>query len=157
MRHAALWFCLILWSAVPAAGAEQCTVPDGKGNTLDAVLEAVNEARLSQGRATLQRVATIDAAAQGQACAMAAKAKLGHGGGGGPKNRLRKAGCSARTVGEAVATGQRTAAEVVRTWMASPPHKAILLLSKARVAGLGLARSPKDGRLYWVFDVANGC
>ena len=31
------------------------------------------------------------------------------------------------------------------------------MLSAGKRMGLGLALSPKDHRLYWVFDVANAC
>jgi len=153
----ALCFGLFLIAMAGSAAAGQCTMPEGAKATLEAVMDGVNKARRAKGRASLQREALIDTAAQGHACTMAQKAQLSHDGGGGPKRRMRKAGCKARTTGEAIATGQRNAAEVVQSWMESPPHRAILLLSAAKKVGLGLAYSPKDKRLYWVFDVANDC
>lgn len=157
MRRIALFFCLFLMAGTLQARAATCALPEGSGATLDAVLSAINKARRAQGRADLVRDAAIDAAAQGHACYMAGRDKLGHDGNGGPKRRMRKAGCKARTTGEAIAAGQRNAAEVVESWMQSPPHKTILLLSSGRKVGLGVARSARDNRLYWVFDVANTC
>ncbi|HPE26162.1 CAP domain-containing protein [Albidovulum sp.] len=153
-----LLIALFFMTALPgAATAAQCAIPSGGEAELQAVLQAVNANRKARGRGPLTRDATIDAAARGHACDMAAKSHLTHDGNGGPKRRIKKAGCKARLTGEAIAMGQRNAPEVVKAWMDSPPHKAILLLSKAKRVGLAVARDDTSGRLYWVFDVANGC
>ncbi|MCV2865240.1 CAP domain-containing protein [Albidovulum sediminicola] len=146
----------ILAATSGAASAAQCEMPGATGAELQAVLSAINGHRKAAGRAPLGRDAMIDAAAQAHACDMAVKANLTHNGNGGPKRRMRKAGCKARMTGEAIAMGQGNAAEVVQTWMDSPPHRKILLLAQGKNAGLGVARAA-NGRLYWVFDVANGC
>ncbi|MCT8329815.1 CAP domain-containing protein [Albidovulum sediminis] len=155
--HRLTILCTVLLLSAGAASARQCALPGGSEAELQAVLSAVNAHRKAKGRDALSRDGLIDAAAQGHACDMAARGDLTHDGNGGPKRRMKKAGCNARLTGEAIAMGQRNAPEVVQAWMESPPHRTILLLSKARRVGLGVARDEGSGRLYWVFDVANAC
>ncbi|MCV2868081.1 CAP domain-containing protein [Defluviimonas sp. WL0002] len=156
MKRLALVLATVLFPP-GSAFAAQCEPTGAARSELRAVLDAVNAHRKSEGRKPLERDARIDKAAQGQACDMAARGKLTHDGNGGPKRRMKKDGCNARLTGEAIAMGQRNAGEVVASWMQSPPHRKILLLPNARVAGLGLAPGGKDGRPYWVLDVADGC
>ena len=155
--HRFLCFVAAMLIGTGGAMAAQCSLPGTANAELQAVLAAVNAQRKAHGRGPLVRDASIDAAAHGHACWMAARNNLTHSGNGGPKRRMRSAGCKARLTGEAIAMGQRNAAEAVQAWMESPPHKTILLLSKAKRVGLGIARAGEGGRLYWVFDVANGC
>jgi uncharacterized protein YkwD len=50
---------------------------------------------------------------------------------------------------EDIAAGQRTVAEVVASWMASPPHRANIL---GRFNLLGVAAHPGQAGTYWVAD-----
>ena len=73
-----------------------------------------------------------------------------------PLRRARAAGWHGG-VGEAIAWGCGSlsgAAATVRAWMASPPHRAILL-GRGRAVGIGFKRAPgcSGGRVYWVADV----
>jgi uncharacterized protein YkwD len=66
---------------------------------------------------------------------------------GGPslERRVRAAGWRRRSVGEAIAYGcgsSRRPVEIVRMWLASPPHAAILLSRDLSHAGVGVAGRP---------------
>ncbi len=53
-----------------------------------------------------------------------------------------------RTIGENIARGQDTAAQVFEEWMDSPDHRANILSYKFQLLGIGFAR---DGETeYWV-------
>ena len=79
-------------------------------------------------------------------------------GGGTLLDRVRAAGYGGRrtVAGEALAWAQgrlATPHAVVRAWMASPPHRAIVL-SRSRSVGVGYKRARGcGGRDYWVLDV----
>lgn len=62
----------------------------------------------------------------------------------------------ARWVGENIAVTTRrrgVARRVVRMWMASPPHRAVLLSAKSRRIGVGRERGRLGGAAYSVFTV----
>jgi uncharacterized protein YkwD len=62
----------------------------------------------------------------------------------------------ARWVGENIAVTSRrrgVARRVVRMWMASPSHRAVLLSPKSRRIGVGRARGRLGGAAYSVFTV----
>jgi uncharacterized protein YkwD len=62
----------------------------------------------------------------------------------------------ARWVGENIAVTTRrrgVARRVVRMWMASPPHRAVLLSPKSRRIGVGRERGRLGGAAYSVFTV----
>jgi uncharacterized protein YkwD len=56
------------------------------------------------------------------------------------------------TLGENVAGGQQTPAEVVAAWMASPGHRANILNSAFHDIGVGFATSSSGFSTYWVQD-----
>ncbi|WP_446035202.1 CAP domain-containing protein, partial [Streptomyces olivaceus] len=68
--------------------------------------------------------------------------------GGRPWDRAAAAGSSRRTVGENIACGQRSPAEVVEGWMNSPGHRANILKSDFTHLGVGLAGGGRAGT-YW--------
>ncbi|KAI9594533.1 hypothetical protein BDF19DRAFT_414580 [Syncephalis fuscata] len=68
-----------------------------------------------------------------------------------PSQRVRRVGYNYRAVGECVAFGYETEEEVMRAWMNSPPHKAIILDRTYRELGIGYARSA-DSVPYWTMD-----
>jgi uncharacterized protein YkwD len=59
-------------------------------------------------------------------------------------------------VGEVIGWGcgsLGSAAAMVRAWMASPPHRAIIL-GRGRAVGIGFKRAPGcGGRAFWVAEV----
>lgn len=61
---------------------------------------------------------------------------------------LRSFGINYTAAAENIASGQRSAAEVMNTWMASSGHRANILNSTYNQIGVGVARDGK-GNLYW--------
>jgi uncharacterized protein YkwD len=117
----------------------------------------VNRARARAGLRGFRSSAALARAARRHARDMARRRYFAHQRAGGPSlaGRARAAGWRGG-VGEAIAWGcgaRGTARATVRAWMASPPHRAILL-SSARAVGIGFHRAGGcGGRTYWVADV----
>lgn len=65
-----------------------------------------------------------------------------------PWDRARSAGAPHRAIGENIACGQRTPAEVVRGWMNSPGHRANILTPGFTHLGVGYATGGRAGT-YW--------
>jgi len=89
-------------------------------------------------------------AAQDHADWMAARGRMSHRGAGGssPGKRISAAGYNWTTYGENVAWGQRTPEEVMRVWVASPPHRRNIKSGAYVDLGVGVAES-SSGNLYW--------
>ena len=107
----------------------------------------VNKARTAAGLRGFAWSRALGRAATRHARDMARRGYFAHQRSGGPSlaRRARAAGFRGRNVGEAIAYGcgsLSTPAAIVRAWMASPPHRAILLSRRSRV-GIGVTgRSP---------------
>jgi uncharacterized YkwD family protein/spore coat assembly protein SafA len=67
---------------------------------------------------------------------------------GSPFNMLSSFGIPFNAAGENIASGQKTATEVINTWMNSPGHKANILNSIYNQVGVGVA-SDNKGKLFW--------
>ncbi|MFF7985202.1 CAP domain-containing protein [Streptomyces sp. NPDC007901] len=65
-----------------------------------------------------------------------------------PWDRAAAAGSRRRTIGENIACGQRSAAEVVDGWMNSPGHRANILKPEFTHIGIGFAGGGRAGT-YW--------
>jgi len=108
----------------------------------------VNRARRAAGLRGFRGSRALARAAIRHARDMVRARYFAHQRAGGPSltQRVRKAGYRGRTLGEAIAYGcgrVGTPAAVVRMWLNSPPHRAILLSGSFRRAGIGVAgRSP---------------
>ncbi len=90
--------------------------------------------------------------AAGHSATMGARDRLEHEDpdGSTPADRVRRGGYSARVVGENIASGVPTAAEVVAGWLASPGHCANIM--DARFVDMGVAYSvvPRSSAaIYW--------
>lgn len=126
------------------------------------VLELINEARSrarrcgrKQFRATtpLKHAAALERAARTHAQDMAAHNLLGHEGSDGsmPAERVAQASYSWASVAENVAGGQRTAEEVVDTWLSSPGHCSNLMDPLYSESGVARATNPDSEHvIYWV-------
>ena len=106
----------------------------------------VNKARTRAGLRGFAWNGALARAATRHARDMARRGYFAHQRSGGPSlsRRARSAGYRGRSVGEAIAYGcgsTSTPASIVRMWMASPPHRAILLSGRSRV-GIGIAGRP---------------
>lgn len=119
------------------------------------VVRLTNLERAAVGRSALAVHPAASAAAMAHSADQAAMGRMTHTGSDGSDagTRLTRAGFTWGAWGENVAAGQRTAAEVVGAWMASPVHRANILSSTFRVIGIGVATAP-DGTRYWTMDLA---
>ena len=64
-------------------------------------------------------------------------------------DRALHAGYKWRTIGENIASGQRTAQEAVQGWLDSPGHCANIMNAAFVEMGVGYAVNPARGTLYW--------
>jgi uncharacterized YkwD family protein/spore coat assembly protein SafA len=67
---------------------------------------------------------------------------------GSPFNMMETFGIKFSAAGENIAMGQRTAQEVMNSWMNSPGHRSNILSPTYTQLGVGLAKS-STGRCYW--------
>jgi uncharacterized protein YkwD len=143
--------------AVPAQPPD----PARAGDTAAAVLAETNRARATPRRCGARSLPAapplspdtrLTAAARAHAATLARLGRLEHDldGGSTPATRARGAGYDWRTVGENLAAGPETAAEVVAGWLGSPGHCANLMDPAFTQMGLAFAVAPADGRAYWV-------
>jgi uncharacterized protein YkwD len=103
-----------------------------------AIVRAMNAARESNGVPPLRVGRALTRAARSHSMDMARKGYFDHGA---FVRRLRSFGVRAQYLGENLAAGSQplTAVEVVRMWVASPPHRQNLLDRSFRRVGVGEA------------------
>lgn len=123
---------------------------DGLARLLAEVVSLTNIERAAAGLPALVADPRLAAAAQGHSADMAARRFYAHTSpeGGTPADRALAAGCRSDGIGENIACGQRTAAEVVRGWMDSPGHRANILRRAFTLIGVGYATGGRAGT-YW--------
>ncbi|MGH9350292.1 MAG: CAP domain-containing protein [Vicinamibacterales bacterium] len=118
-----------------------------------AVAELTNAERTRAGLAELRASLRLVQAAQIHAEQMARLRRLDHvlrdADHPRPEDRLAAVAYRWQAWAENVASGQRTAAEVVAGWMRSPGHRANIMSSSVTELGAGYARDA-SGRPYWV-------
>jgi uncharacterized protein YkwD len=142
--------------AVPAGdwfAAETAGLHD-PGRIRADMLARVNAERQKAGVAPLKPNPKLDAAAQRHAEDMLARAYFAHESPEGKtvRERARAAGYDWRAVGENIAEGQLSVAEVMETWMHSPGHRRNILDKGFKELGVGLAlgRSGDGYQVEWV-------
>jgi uncharacterized protein YkwD len=134
---------------VPAAAAA--------GSTNSAIVRRVNDVRASHGLARLKMTPALDQAAAAHCTEMLAGQGLSHGA---LKARLQRY-LSAGTYGETIAwmpIGSASApGAVVRAWMNSPPHRAVLLSRRFHRIGVGAQSGAMGGQsgTSFTIDVAS--
>jgi uncharacterized protein YkwD len=127
----------------------------------ESVLAAVNAAREESGCAPLRVNSKLVAAAQGHARAMAEQNFFGHAGKNGSRlsSRVTAQGYSYSTVAENIAAGQKTAGQVVASWLKSAGHRRNILNCRLTETGVAMVYQPDDKpirgnpaplRYYWV-------
>ena len=122
-----------------------------------ALLCLVNQARAGAGLAPFRAERHLARAAARHASDMGRRKYFAHvsPAGKSPLSRVRAAGWRGG-VGEVIAWGCGTLASpraTLRSWLNSPPHRAIVL-GGGRMAGVGLKKQRGcGGRVYWVMDV----
>ncbi|MDX3372379.1 CAP domain-containing protein, partial [Streptomyces sp. ME02-6987-2C] len=124
--------------------------PDGLARTTAEVVGLTNRERAGAGLPALAVDARLTAAAQAHSADMVTRDFYSHTDpdGGKPWDRAAAAGADRRSVGENIACGQRSPAEVVEGWMNSPGHRANILEAGFTHIGVGLAGGGRAGT-YW--------
>jgi len=136
------------WFAAQTAGLRDL------GRVRADMLARVNAERRKAGVPLLKPNPKLDAAAQRHAEDMLARAYFAHESPEGKtvRDRARAADYDWRAVGENIAEGQLSVAEVMETWMNSPGHRRNILDKGFREfgAGLALGRSGDGYQVEWV-------
>ncbi|MDX2545841.1 CAP domain-containing protein [Streptomyces sp. WI04-05B] len=125
-------------------------MPGDLARTAAEVTDLTNRERARAGLAPLATDALLTRAAQAHSTDMVVRAFYSHTGpdGSRPWDRAAAAGSTRRTIGENIACGQRSPAEVVEGWMNSPGHRANILKREFTHIGIGFAGGGKAGT-YW--------
>lgn len=134
------------WTAVWA----RPFTPGNLTRTATEVVERTNRERAGAGLPPLAVDPVLTAAAQAHSADMVARAFYSHTSPEGrqPWDRAAAAGSTRRTIGENIACGQRSPAEVVDGWMHSPGHRANILKPDFTHIGVGFAGGGPKGT-YW--------
>ncbi|MFJ4819716.1 CAP domain-containing protein [Streptomyces sp. NPDC088801] len=124
--------------------------PDGLAGTAAAVIDLTNRERTRAGLPPLAADPLLTAAAQAHSADMVARAFYAHTApdGSQPWDRAAAAGSTRRAIGENIACGQRSPADVVEGWMNSPGHRANILEPGFTHIGIGFAGGGRAGT-YW--------
>ncbi|WP_244188725.1 CAP domain-containing protein [Streptomyces yokosukanensis] len=134
------------WTALWAAPL----TPDALSHTAAEVVALTNTERGRAGLPPLTVDPLLTVAAQAHCADMVARDFYDHTApdGSQPWDRAAAAGSRLRTVGENIACGQRSPAEVVDGWMNSPGHRANILKREFGHIGVGFAGGGRAGT-YW--------
>lgn len=120
-------------ATAPAAEAASARIDSGER----AVIRAINRARHAHGLRGLRANGRLARAANAHTLSMLRSNSFSHGA---FATRLRRY-VSFRRIGETIAmTSRCSARKVVRLWMNSPPHRAVLLSGTFRRVGIGRRR-----------------
>ncbi|MET9293682.1 sigma-70 family RNA polymerase sigma factor [Streptomyces sp. NPDC003077] len=114
------------------------------------VIALLNTERAANGCGPLRNNAQLQTAAQRHADDMAARGFFDHTNpdGTGPGERITAAGYRWSTYGENIARGQQSPAEVMKSWMNSPGHRANILNCSFKEVGIGIHNG--SGGPWWV-------
>lgn len=132
-------------AALCAAGAASGAT-SAERTAQDQLLNDINAARATHGRPPLRRSALLGRPAHQQSAFVARTGAMAHEGPDGSPFyvRLYRAGfprtkAVAETLGMVGGCTTAVSAQIVRMWLQSPPHMRILLSSRYRVVGVGVA------------------
>jgi uncharacterized protein YkwD len=150
--------CIAALSALPgcfAPTAPEMSAADAK-RMADEVLELVNLARSQHDLHPVVVNPELTALAESYAQRMIQMKFFGHHDpvtGDGPAQRAVAARYAFIMIGENLAAGQQSAAEVMKAWMESQSHADIILDPAWREAGIAVAPGGERG-IYWVQEFA---
>ncbi|WP_433657677.1 CAP domain-containing protein [Nocardia sp. CA-128927] len=134
------------------AGAPAAMAAPQSQSAADEVVSLTNNERAKAGCAPLKAESHLTQAAQGHSEDMAAGGFMDHNSSkGDPGDRISAAGYKAQTWAENIAAGQRSASEVVNSWMNSAGHRANILNCGLKDIGVGYAKGG-NGTAYWTQD-----
>ncbi|NUP22729.1 MAG: stress protein, partial [Streptomyces sp.] len=124
--------------------------PGDLARTATDVVDLTNRERARAGLRPLSVDPVLTTAAQAHSADMVARAFYSHTSpeGSQPWDRAASAGSTRRSIGENIACGQRSPAEVVEGWMNSPGHRANILKPDFTHIGIGFAGGGPAGT-YW--------
>lgn len=124
--------------------------PQELARTAADVVELTNRERARAGLPPLAVDPVLTTAAQAHSADMIARAFYSHTSpdGSQPWDRAAAAGSTRRSIGENIACGQRSPAEVVEGWMNSPGHRANILKPTFTHIGVGFEGGGAAGT-YW--------
>jgi uncharacterized protein YkwD len=154
----------VLARSVPAAAAGSQSVRSQPAVSLSAasvapfatdVVRLTNQERVTHGCRPLRVDPILTKVALAHSQDMADHSYFSHDGRNGrtPFERIKVAGYRYSLAGENIAAGQRTPADVVQAWMASPGHRANILNCALLQVGVGFATGGSFGT-YWAQDFA---
>lgn len=132
--------------APPAAESVRLTPAEARA------IQLTNRARVRQGCRAVRHEPRLTVAARRHSADMARNNFFSHTGRDGSDfaTRAARAGYN-HAMSENIAKGFPTAADVVRGWLNSAPHRRAMLDCGARAVGVGVARA-QDGALLWTQD-----
>jgi uncharacterized protein YkwD len=128
-------FLVLAPGALSATFRGQAAVSSQEQN----LLRSINQARARQGAPPLRIASALQRAARSHSRTMLRTGNFTHGDW---YRRLRRYGANSQKLGETIAWGvgsEGTASAIVRTWLASPPHRSTLLDRGFRYVGVGVA------------------
>ena len=131
-------FVTVLFLAGTADGGRTAALTQAESS----LLTAMNEARRAHALRPLRADGRLERAARGHSREMLRKGTFCHGA---FSARIRRVGIRAPRVGENLAWEVGTlsrARAIIRSWLASPSHRANLLRPGFRLFGSGLVRAP---------------
>lgn len=138
--------------ASPDREAARCISPEEAERMAEQVLELVNLERAQRDLQPVVASNELSKVAEDYACRMITEGFFGHrdpATGDGPSQRAISAKYTFFAIGENLAAGPRTSAEVMKVWMDSPSHRAIILDPTWRDLGIAV-RTGGEYAIYWV-------
>lgn len=132
----------------PVQGSSSVSAGIQSSSAASEVVRLTNSARSQNGYAALVEDGALSEAAAVRAREIARSFSHTRPSGASFSSALSESGVSYLRAGENIASGQKSASEVVNAWMNSPGHRANILNSS--YLRIGSASVNIDGTLYWV-------
>ena len=132
----------------PVQGSSSVSAGIQSSSAASEVVRLTNSARSKNGYAALVEDGVLSEAAAVRAREIARSFSHTRPSGASFSSALSESGVSYLRAGENIASGQKSASEVVNAWMNSPGHRANILNSS--YSRIGSASVNIDGTLYWV-------
>ena len=132
----------------PVQGSSSVSTGIQSSSAASEVVRLTNSARSQNGYAALVEDGALSEAAAVRAREIARSFSHTRPSGASFSSALSESGVSYLRAGENIASGQKSASEVVNAWMNSPGHRANILNSS--YLRIGSASVNIDGTLYWV-------
>ena len=132
----------------PVQGSSSVSAGIQSSSAASEVVRLTNSARSKNGYAALVEDGVLSEAAAVRAREIARRFSHTRPSGASFSSALSESGVSYLRAGENIASGQKSASEVVNAWMNSPGHRANILNSS--YSRIGSASVNIDGTHYWV-------